>query len=62
MVGTADHAGGEPLQLIASPVKLDGARLPMRACATLGADTHALLSDVGYSREEIARLRTEGAV
>ena len=44
-----------PLRLSDSPVRYD--RVP-----DLGQDTDAVLTELGYSPEEIARLRTDGAI
>jgi crotonobetainyl-CoA:carnitine CoA-transferase CaiB-like acyl-CoA transferase len=43
-------------------VKLDGARVPNRAAPKLGADSDALLAEVGYDAAEIADLRAAGIV
>jgi crotonobetainyl-CoA:carnitine CoA-transferase CaiB-like acyl-CoA transferase len=39
-----------------------GARLPNRAAPLLGADTDAILGDLGYDTNEISRLRAGGIV
>jgi crotonobetainyl-CoA:carnitine CoA-transferase CaiB-like acyl-CoA transferase len=33
---------------LTNPIKLDGLRLPSRAASALGADTRAVLGDLGY--------------
>ena len=50
------------LRVLANPVKLDGERLPTKACEPLGAATDALLHEVGYSDSAIASLRAAGVV
>lgn len=47
---------------IASPVRPAGATLPTRAAPTLGADTDALLAELGYGAEAIASLRERAVV
>jgi crotonobetainyl-CoA:carnitine CoA-transferase CaiB-like acyl-CoA transferase len=37
------HPAAPGLRLLASPIKLDGQRLPGRACSALGADSQAVL-------------------
>jgi crotonobetainyl-CoA:carnitine CoA-transferase CaiB-like acyl-CoA transferase len=52
-----------PVKLVMSPIHFS--RTPRRAVMpppALGADTDAVLAEVGYSDEEIARLRNEGVV
>ena len=43
-------------------VTWDGQRLPGRVCSALGADSRALLADVGYSQAEIDQLHGQGVV
>ncbi len=49
-----------PFPAIAGPVKVDGARPPLRAAPALGADTEAILGELGYGAAEIADLRRRG--
>ena len=56
------YPDGRKARLVASPIRLSDAELPRRAAPALGADTDALLSELGYSAERIARLRAQGAV
>lgn len=58
-----DPAGGGDIAILASPVVADGARLkaslpPPR----LGADTDAILSDLGLAEDQIADLRARGVI
>jgi len=62
--GVADfsYQDGKKARLIANPIRLSDAELPRRAAPALGADTDALLRDLGYSEERIAALRAARAV
>lgn len=57
MVDTVDHPAKPGLRVLANPIKVDGQRLPNRAGPLLGADTAALLAEVGYGADDVARLR-----
>jgi crotonobetainyl-CoA:carnitine CoA-transferase CaiB-like acyl-CoA transferase len=59
---TVGHPHRSDLKLVASPMRLDGARPGSSAGAALGADTDAVLEEAGLDRSEIAALRAEGAV
>jgi crotonobetainyl-CoA:carnitine CoA-transferase CaiB-like acyl-CoA transferase len=61
IVATVEHPDRE-LRVLASPIRVDGQRPPVRAAPLLGADTDALLAEIGCDPEEIARLRREGVV
>ena len=66
----AERAGVSPfkypdereIKLLRSPLRLSDAELPARAAPALGADTEALLQELGYSAERIASLRALRAV
>ena len=51
------YADGRAARLIANPLRLSDAELPKRAAPALGADTDALLAELGYSPEKISDLR-----
>jgi crotonobetainyl-CoA:carnitine CoA-transferase CaiB-like acyl-CoA transferase len=55
-----DKPGG--MRILANPIKRDGKRLPNRASPKLGADTDAILAEVGYTTDAIAELRAAGTV
>jgi crotonobetainyl-CoA:carnitine CoA-transferase CaiB-like acyl-CoA transferase len=57
MVDTVDHPARPGVRVLANPIKVDGKRLPNRAGPLLGADTDALLAEVGYGADEVARLK-----
>jgi crotonobetainyl-CoA:carnitine CoA-transferase CaiB-like acyl-CoA transferase len=57
----ANHAVDTRMALL--PLTLDGARLPLRrAPPSIGADSRALLSGLGYGDEEITALVAAGVV
>lgn len=58
MVQQTDHPDMENMRVLANPIRIDGKRLPSRAAPLLGADTSAILNEIGYDEEEITRLRT----
>jgi crotonobetainyl-CoA:carnitine CoA-transferase CaiB-like acyl-CoA transferase len=62
MLDRVDHPDRDGLRVLASPIKLDGQRLPNRAAPLLGADTEAILSEAGYSADEIASLRADSVI
>jgi crotonobetainyl-CoA:carnitine CoA-transferase CaiB-like acyl-CoA transferase len=62
MRATVVHPDCADLEVLASPIKLDGQRLPNRAAPLLGADTDAILGDLGYDADAVARLRAGGVV
>jgi crotonobetainyl-CoA:carnitine CoA-transferase CaiB-like acyl-CoA transferase len=62
MRDSVSHPDRADLQVLANPIKIDGARLPNRAAPLLGADTDAILGDLGYDTNEISRLRAGGIV
>lgn len=54
---------GRETRLPLLPLSLDGQRLPLRQPApALGADTGALLAELGYGAQEVADLRAEGVI
>ncbi len=57
LIQTTAHTERADLRLLANPIKVDGERLPGKAGPALGADTDALLLELGYSPEDIAAFR-----
>jgi len=56
------YPDGRKARLIANPIRSPGEEWPRRAAPALGADTDALLAEIGYDAARIARLRAEGVV
>jgi crotonobetainyl-CoA:carnitine CoA-transferase CaiB-like acyl-CoA transferase len=57
MVRTVPHPLRADFKTLANPIMLNGERLPSRSAPALGADTEDVLREVGYSDEELERLR-----
>jgi crotonobetainyl-CoA:carnitine CoA-transferase CaiB-like acyl-CoA transferase len=62
MLDTVDHPDRKNMRVLANPIRMDGQRLPNRAAPLLGADTDDLLASLGYSAENIEKLRGQGVV
>ncbi len=62
MRDTVSHPDRETVHVLASPIKVDGQRLPNRAAPLLGADSDAVLRDAGYGADEVAELRAAGVI
>ena len=60
-VRTVEHATG-PIRLLAPSVDCPGEVLPCAAAPAMGADTDAVLGEVGFGSAEIAILRKAGAL
>ncbi|MDP6565446.1 MAG: CoA transferase [Alphaproteobacteria bacterium] len=56
-----DHPDRPGLKLLNNPIRL-GEPIPARPGPKLGADTGPILEELGYSAEEVAALRDDGAV
>jgi crotonobetainyl-CoA:carnitine CoA-transferase CaiB-like acyl-CoA transferase len=56
------HPDLENMNVLCSPIKVDGQRLPNRAGPLLGQDSDAVLGEIGYDVETIARFRADGIV
>lgn len=56
------YEDGHTVRMIANPIRINGVDLPTNAAPAMGAHTYSLLHEVGYSDEQIAVLRAEGAI
>ena len=56
------HPARGTIRLLANPVKVPGEAPPARPAPALGADTDAILRDLGYDEARIAALRKAGAI
>ncbi|MEL6540505.1 MAG: CoA transferase [Pseudomonadota bacterium] len=62
MRDTVEHPDNADLNILANPLKFDGERLPNRAAPLLGADSDAILGDLGYDEASVADLRKSGVI
>jgi crotonobetainyl-CoA:carnitine CoA-transferase CaiB-like acyl-CoA transferase len=61
MVETIPHPEG-PIRVLANPIRKDGARLANAAAPKLGADTLALLAEIGIGADEADALKAAGTI
>lgn len=61
-IHVVDHPLRAGLRVVASPIRLDGERPQARAAPLLGADTEAILSELGYDKAAMARLRADKVI
>ena len=59
---TISHPDRKDMDVLASPIKLNGERLPNRAGPLLGADSDDILGEIGYDADAVAGLRAKGVV
>ena len=57
-----DHPARAGFEMMASPIRLEGETHPARTAPSLGADSEAILAEIGYGRDRIARLRAGGVI
>ncbi len=62
MLQKVNHPDKAELRVLASPIKVDGQRLPGRAAPLLGADSDDILAEIGYDADAIGRLKHDGIV
>jgi len=56
------YPDGRQARMIANPIRVAGEVLPQRAAPALGADTDALLAELGYDNASVEALRRDGVV
>jgi len=61
-IGRVDHPAAPGLRLLRSPIRVGGERLPMAPGPALGADSDAILGEIGYDAAARAALRAQGTV
>ncbi len=57
-----DHPMRPAFKALTSPIRLDGARRPVRPAPLLGADSDEVLAGAGYSEAEVGDLRARGVI
>ena len=62
VVQSFDHPERKDFRTIATPIRVDGAIPPARAGSPLGADTDAVLAELGYDAASISGLRARGVI
>ena len=62
MIDTVSHPDRANLRVLASPIKVDGQRVPSRAGPLLGADADDVLGELGYDADAIATLRQQDVI
>jgi crotonobetainyl-CoA:carnitine CoA-transferase CaiB-like acyl-CoA transferase len=56
------HEDGSQLQMVSIPMQFDGNALPAKPAPKLGADSEAILGDLGYDEEKVLGLKVAGVV
>jgi crotonobetainyl-CoA:carnitine CoA-transferase CaiB-like acyl-CoA transferase len=57
-----DYGGGRSLNMVSVPMQFDGAPLPAQPAPGLGADSEAILQELGYDEDRIIDLKIGGVV
>ncbi len=58
----ADYGDGTSIPMVGLPMLFDGQALPARRSPDLGADSDAVLADLGYDEDAIIDLKVQGVV
>ena len=61
MIAEVEHPDRR-LRVLKSPIRIDGEQAPVAAAPLLGADSDAILAELGYDAAAIAALRRDGVV
>ena len=62
MVQEVPHPERGTMRMVRQPITVDGAVMPRNAAPALGADTAAVLAELGYDPDEIEALEADGTV
>lgn len=62
MVRQVPHPQNANMEILGNPIKMDGQRLQGKACGSMGSDTEALMTELGYSLTEVAELKRQGVL
>ena len=62
MVQEVEHPARGAMRLVRQPITVDGAVMPRNAAPALGADTAAILTELGYDPDEIDALEADGTI
>jgi crotonobetainyl-CoA:carnitine CoA-transferase CaiB-like acyl-CoA transferase len=62
MKNKVDHPDMVDMTVLASPIKVNGERLPSKAGPLLGQDSDVILGEIGYDPDAIASLRQSGVI
>lgn len=62
LIASMAHPQKPGFKVMASAVKIDGARADVHPAPELGADNHGILAEIGYSAQEIAALEADGVI
>ena len=61
-VQSVEHPHWGEIKMVRQPILINGEVAPRRAAPALGADTAAILTEAGYSKEEISELEAENVI
>jgi crotonobetainyl-CoA:carnitine CoA-transferase CaiB-like acyl-CoA transferase len=59
---TVNHPDKAAMHVLTSPIKIDGERSASAAGPLLGADSDAVLGELGYDADQIAAMRRDGVI
>ncbi|WP_076420020.1 CoA transferase [Colwellia sp. UCD-KL20] len=62
MVRKVPHGENPDMEILGNPIKIDGQRLSGKAAVPMGDTTNEILTELGYSAEKIATLKSQGAI
>ncbi|WP_448212044.1 CaiB/BaiF CoA transferase family protein [Colwellia sp. MEBiC06753] len=62
MVQTLQHPQNQAMEILASPIKVNGERGQANVASSIGADTESLLTDLGYNTDQIQQFKQHGAI